>query len=581
MAEAGWLGHAVSVGRTEFRRTLRSVTEDRVRLALIGFGVLLFGAAVLFFSYLILQAGDAVIGAELSDVLRGTLALQWLFAVFIFTQRAVQRYDRVDAGALMLTTVSVRTMLAGTLLAEFLRALTYIGGPLVVLASAFAYAVGSPLTLPMALLAGGLFLATAMVVGYVLGLTGALLVARYRFLARNKTVLGGAFVLGAIGLYTVLQSFAGSAGFAVLGILPFAWFLDLGLVAAPVVVSVPKAAAVAVGGAVWVLGLGALSTSLAGRVWLGDSVEPEVADEQARVDREAGEDPLDAALAPFPVPRWFGLPATRIAQRTLLVTRRNPSRLSFLLVPVIVLGSVLVNVGREGGLTSVLPLLFAVFLPWVSGAAAGLNPLGDEGSVLPATLTSLADGRQYVRGLMLPGLFVGVPLAVLTTGVAAAFSPFEPLPLVALVVLAGLLAALTAAVAPAIGITFPRFDPVRVSSEREVVPPSLSAVVLYTLFVAFTGGIAAAAVLAPGLTRGLTATLFGFGFGGLFDWLAAQGLPTAGLASAFADLGATVAGIDLQTLRWGGYTGPLALGCLVAMGSLRYVRARYERYRPD
>jgi len=48
-----------------------------------------------------------------------------------------------------------------------------------------------------------------------------------------------------------------------------------------------------------------------------------------------------------------------------------------------------------------------------SGVAFGLNPLGDEGDVLPVTLTTTVSGRTFVRGLAILGFSVGSMLLLL------------------------------------------------------------------------------------------------------------------------------------------------------------------------
>jgi len=63
-----------------------------------------------------------------------------------------------------------------------------------------------------------------------------------------------------------------------------------------------------------------------------------------------------------------------------------------------------------------LPVLAALASGTAGGAAFSLNPLGGEGEVLPATLTSTVSGTQFVAGLTLAG---GLPAAILAVALAS------------------------------------------------------------------------------------------------------------------------------------------------------------------
>lgn len=593
MAESGWLGHALRVGLVEWRRSVRATRADAARLAIYGIGAL-FGLLVLALGvYLLVFVADDLSGVGVGDGVRGNLALFWLFITFIVGQRAVSLYDRVDAEALVLTTVSARTAAVGLVVAETLRALAVVAVPVAVLTVAFVYATGALAPLVAVPFAVTCFLATAVAVGVTLGWTAALLVARVPFVARHKTALGGALVVAFFGIYMAFQlsTIGIPVDVAVLAALPPGWVADLLVAGSPVGWSVARAAAVAVGGPLAVVGLAAVGSRVATAYWYTDPVDPT---DDGASDGPAAErgppaapaddrDALAAAIAPLSVPGIGGGPSRRVAQLALVRTRRQPARLSFLLAPLFVVGSTLVSyAGASGGVGLALaPVVLALTLAWLSGAAFGLNPLGDEAPVLPATLLSTAGGRRFVRGLCLPGLLVGVPLATLVTAAGVVAAGHDPLDAAGLVGLALVLSLAAVGLAPGVGTRFPRFDAVTVGRTREVVPPALSAVVVYSLGLGLAGGVAAISLLAPDAARALVAALVSALPSLVFSLLAEGGLPTAGLARAATDLAGPVLGVPLGTVRAVGYAGPLALVALAGYRGYRNAARRFDRFRVD
>lgn len=588
MAEPGWLRHALRIGLVEWRRSVRATRADSARLAIYGigalFGLLGLAVAVLVIVFLL---GDAT-GVSVGAAARGNLALFWLFAAFLVTQRALSLYDRVDAEALVLTTVSARTIAVGLVLAETLRVLTVVAVPVAVLTGAFVYATGAlpaVLAIPFGV---GCLLTSAVVMGVALGWTVALLVARVPFVARHKTALGGLAVVGFFGGYMAFQlSAAGSpADIAVLGGLPPGWVADLLVVGSPIEVSFARAAAVAVGGPLAIVGLTALATRVATAYWYTDPVDPEDTGDAAVAGDDAAvvarTDALAVAVAPLSVPAAVTGPTRRVTQLALLRTRRQPARLSFLLTPLFVVGAMLPGFVATGDVgAGLVPVVLALALAWLSGAAFGLNPLGDEAPVLPATLLSTVGGRRFVRGLCLPGLFVGVPLTVLVTAGAVVVTGHDPIDAAGLVALALVLAVSAVGLAPGVGARFPRFDAVTVGRSREVIPPALSAVTVYSLGVGLAGGVAATSLLAPAVVRALLAALLAGLPSLVLSLLASQGLPTAALAATVSGFAQPLLAVPLHTVRVGGYVGPLVLVTLAGARGYRIAARRFDRFRLD
>ncbi|WP_276260059.1 hypothetical protein [Haloglomus litoreum] len=611
MAESGWFGHALRVGLVEWRRSVRATRADGARLAIYGFGALFGLLALSLGVYLLVSVVEDFSGLGVGDGARGNLALFWLFLTFIVGQRAISLYDRVDAEALVLTTVSARTAAVGLVVAETLRALTLVAVPVLVLTGAFVYATGALVPLVAVPFAITCFLATAVAVGVTLGWTAALIIAQVPFVARHKTVLGGVLVVGFFGGYMAFQlsSIGIPVDVAVLAALPPGWVADLLVAGSPVGWSFARAAAVAVGGPLAVAGLGAVATRVATAYWYTDPVDPtddgetgaaagdvpaagnadptaggvEAAAGSDAVASSGARDALAAAIAPLSVPAVGSRPARRVAQLALVRTRRQPARLSFLLAPLFIVGSTLLSyAGASGGVgLGLAPVVLALALAWLSGAAFGLNPLGDEAPVLPATLLSTVGGRRFVRGLCLPGLLVGVPLATLVTAAGVVAAGHDPLDAVGLVALAAGLSLAAVGLAPGVGTRFPRLDAVTVGRSREVIPPALSAVIVYSLGIGLAGGVAALSLLAPDVARALFAALVSALPSFVLSLLAERGLPTAGLARAAADLAGPILGIPLRTVRGVGYAGPLALVALAGYRGYRNAAGRFDRFRVD
>jgi ABC-2 type transport system permease protein len=203
-------------------------------------------------------------------------------------------------------------------------------------------------------------------------------------------------------------------------------------------------------------------------------------------------------------------PTRQVAQVVLLRLRRAPRRLTFLFTITfslgLALGPVAVKMEHPMALVSVV---CALFVPWLAGAAFGLNPLGDKGTVLPSTLTASVSGRQFVWGIMLPGLLYGLPLTVVSTLVTSVFSPYTIAEQIGLVILGAVLLVVTVALVPAIGMRFPRFSALTVGQSREIVSPSLTAVATYVFLTGGLSGIAVLLLLSPRWYRGYSHSLGG------------------------------------------------------------------------
>jgi hypothetical protein len=614
MAEDGWLGHGVRIGVFEFRRTARALRADSARLLLIALGVVIPGgilALVLFLFADLLRSASGPIA--LPPVARGSVAGLWLFGVYLVAQRTLTQRTRIEAGDLALTTVSARTVATGLVIAETCRAIAYLVLPIAVVTGALAIPVGSVASLLFVPLAVVSFAVTAVLVGATIGFAGALLVARSSFVARHTTALRTGAVVVFFGGYFLFVGSIGGVGPASLAWLPVGWYADLATLGSPIAASPLRALGSLLTATLLVGGFGYGAERLATDLWFdepvsvdddgGDGSEGDAASEAGRSDEARRDDATRAgiggiegtsaddgnglaATGAFDRPlRVAGRPARGVARMALLRTRREPRRLSFLLTPIAIVGVSIGNVVATSGGGSVAALALvacALFGPWLAGATFALNPLGEEGAVLPTTLLAV-DARTYVRGVMLPGIVFGFPFVVLLTvaGVAAAGAMASPYTAVESLGLVGIALGSTivaVSLAPAIGTRLPRFSAISIGESRAVLPPSLLAVVAYSIPVIGLAGGALFAWLAPtGLrlvARFLVSALPTF----VLDWLADEGVPVGGLAEPFVGLGEGIVALSPAAIRFGVPVLTLCVGLAVAAWSYRSTVRRIKAY---
>jgi len=264
-----------------------------------------------------------------------------------------------------------------------------------------------------------------------------------------------------------------------------------------------------------------------------------------------------------------------VAEWSLLRARREPQRLNFLLIPVFGGGSALVNMMLQGsGSLTILGPAVAVLLGWIAGGAFGLYPFGDEGAVLPATLTAVS-GRAFVRGLIAPSLLF-TPVVGVVTLVSALVGSYGLLSAIALTLIGCFLTVVGAALAPMIGMWFPRYSAIRIGNSDEVRPPRLPAGVLHVVLVWLPGAALVGLVAAPELVR-LALSGIGYVPGFILESIANGGVLTT-FASSLNDTGATIQGLPLTAFR-SGFGGLLIVaGLLVARRAYPGALRRFETH---
>ena len=591
MAETGWARHSLSVGVFEFRRSVHAIWRDKARFVFMALAVVIPSLMLTAFVIVFAETIRSVEALSIPDQLRGTVALFWLFAVFLIGQRIVSARTRIEAEELMLTTVSARTVAGGLFLAELLRILTYLGLPVLVLTGVGVVLFGSPVSFFLVPMAALLFAATAVVTGTMCGYAVVWLVATSAFITRHKTILGIAaslFLMGGYFLFFFPQ--IGGVSQASLAWLPIGWFTDIALIGTPFMGSLLRSAGVLFSSVVLLVIGGIIVEREVLALWFNEPVSVdtrESARESFVAESEAStqtfrHDTLSAAVKPLIVPRTISTPARHVAEWVLLRTRRDPNRLTFLLIPVFAIGSSLVSSTlQSGSIQAFAAPVCVILLPWLAGALFAMNPFGDEGAVLPVTLTAIS-GNQYVRGLMVPGLIFGLPVVIVVISIAGVFSPYTAIEQVVLVVLGMYLTCVSVATTPAIGMALPRFSAISVGQSREVLPPRMSAVVLHMVLILVPGVLLTMLVLIPKTARGVLAFLFGSLPAFLLELFtdSAGGFPSTAIAW-FNDISKGIRAIEVSQLQIIAGGVLLISGVFVLILLYRNAVHRFERYSPS
>lgn len=327
---------------------------------------------------------------------------------------------------------------------------------------------------------------------------------------------------------------------------PMSWLVDFAVLGTPVTVSLGRALAGVTGGVLVIGGGSIIVERLAGAYWVTDPGSTTYdSSETTPSSRSHDAGTLAEGISPLVIPGIVGRPTQRVAQMVLLRLRRAPRRLLFLVTMVISLGIYLgVIYVQLNDPMSLIPVVCALFFPWFAGATFGLNLLGDEGAVLPATLTSSITGRQFVRGLMVPGLLYGLPITVLCTLVGSIVSPYSLRVQAGFIMIGAVLTVVAVGLAPAVGMRFPRFSAVTIGKSGGVVPPSMTAIIVYSLVVGLLGGSAVFALLAP--------------------------------ASIYEYIAGGVASVGL--MRFSSVVSGLGIGLLVARWCYRAAARQFRRY---
>lgn len=405
MARRSHVRTGLAIARIELLRSVRTILGDRRRLASGAVVALAIGLPYLGVVGGLYAAGDAVArgDAAIGTVVEGSFPGVLAGLVVLATVHRIAASPVPDGAELLLTTARTRAVVFGELCATGVTlygTLVALVGPGLI---AFALGAGSPATVPLVLALAVPAVASATATGYLLASAGALITRHLPHVTALKfgAYVGGLLAVGLSGPFLGAAVENGVAGpLEPLAAVPIADYALLGLLGTP-------AGAVTTAGLLTPVGLlGATAASTAGavglsrRLWFTDVGR---GDDGTVSDRYAE------------VPRPFRVTASlRIAWRYLLLTRRAPRRLVHLTMFVFLVFPLAGIVAAEPDVIPTVAAGAAVVVGvLVSGGAFGLNPLGDEGAVLPALLVTGVGGRRLVHGRLLAGLSVGTPLATL------------------------------------------------------------------------------------------------------------------------------------------------------------------------
>jgi len=393
----------------------------------------------------------------------------------------------------LLATIPIGTIVVGDALAKMIKAGRFLSLAIVGGAVAFALGSGRPLGAVGLVVAAAGLIVTATACGYVCGLGALVALRRAAFVREHKLLVGSPLVALYFGLFVGSRQ----AG-ALLGEWPIAWHADVAL--ASIGGGEPRLAIASLIGTPLALGaLWAVATTLARLAWLVDPPKESEVDAEAESSGFGTFGLLYRVLA-----ATCSRPTGAVTRALWLRVLRRPQALLYVLLPLVVLISVGYEFARA--VPGALPALVAVYGAGAVGAGATLNPLGNEGRGLPATLTTPGSARHVVRGYLvsaaLPG---GALVATLTTGVAARTTGS-----MVVAASAGLFAAALSVCLPAVaigvGTILPEFDAIRPAENAGVTVPHVYAVVAYSAAIGAVGApVLAGLYLAGDGTTGVPA----------------------------------------------------------------------------
>lgn len=578
------LDHSTRLARIDVTRMVRKHTDfgDGASsvVSLLAY-VLVFGAMTVAGGYFAYRGGQAAgtdafgLGPFVAmDAIRGLVGVFWVTLTAVYVVRGVGQRGTLAQPEGVLTVVPTREALVGVLIAEYVYFLLWLLVPGASVGLGFALGTGTPwpvLTVPLGVAAAG---ATTVAVGYPVGLLVRHVVTRFPFVARNKAALVVvAFLAYFLALTTGAVDRLMVALFEPMRASPVGWLADLMFLGAPVV----AASALRAAGAVCLaVGLAALAvvggTRIADRHWFSDPALAgedggETAEERGETaeGRAAGTVGGQTGTAGEPtgtagatgdsalerrLESAFGRTTGSLVALAWRRALRSPLKLLYAMYPLLFATAIGADIVQTGDVPAYLPYGVLLFVAWAAGVVFTLNPLGDQGAVLSATLLSRVDGRTFVRAHVLASLAVAVPLGVVVTAVVAVASPLASRTAAVLTAAVPVVMVLSSVVSMGVGMAFPRFEATSVTRSMETVLPSRLAFVLFTLYLFLTA--AAVTVVLEPLAREVGAALL--------TWVLPFGL---GVSPEALSLAATVAVV------------PLAGAPLLAY---RFAVRRFDRY---
>jgi hypothetical protein len=499
------LGHSVRLARIDVTRTLRKYMDWQSGSAVVTvlIYVVLMAAGTLGGGYLGYRLGGALGDGSLAleefapiEIVRGILALCWLLFALIYVIRTVGQRGTLSHPEGILTVVPTSQALLGVLLAEYVYFLLWLLLPAAGVGVGLALGTGvvwPALTVPTAVAAAG---AGGVGLGYPLGLSVRHAASRYVFVARHKTAI---IVVVFVAYFLALS--VGAVDQLLIRLFepmqrsPVGWYADMLLLGTPeldasLLSAVGAVALTAVLAAVALVG----GTNIANRHWFSD---PALAGAETPTAVESGPS-IERRLEPV-----FGRATASLVALSWRRARRAPLKLLYAFYPLLVLAGLFANIVQSGEVPAYLPYLILLFSAWAAGVIFTLNPLGDQGAVLAATLLSPVRGRTFVRAHIVAGLIVAVPLGTAATAGVAYLSPIEMQRTAVLTVATPVVMVVAAVLSIGIGMAFPRFEATNVTRSMKTVLPSKWSFLLFTGYLVLTVG--AGAIVYEPIARDITA----------------------------------------------------------------------------
>ncbi|QRV13676.1 hypothetical protein JMJ58_11995 [Haloterrigena salifodinae] len=470
------------VAKTEFRRTVRTVASDTTKLLMTGFLAFVMGGSILLAGgYMLPRLGaelaDGVTSdtaAFATDLVTGGVGVIWFFLAFFTTLRAFSTAADPDEPEFLLASTSLRNAVIGVIGAEILLFGSWLLPASLVLSGAFAYGSGTIWPVLAGPLLVCLALATAVPIGFVIGISVRHLVTVYEPIARFRIVVFAAFWVVYLWVFVTgridgLTSWL----FSLLQDTPLGWPGHILLAAVP---NVDASSTAILGGVVGAVAVSAAAfaaaIAIAGVHWFADPARFE--EEEATATESSNR--LAALLG-----RGLSRPVRTVAVTAIRRTKRAPIRLAYVAYPLF--GSIVFfqEIVQTGRVPAYIAVILSVYLVWAAGALFTLNPLGDLGRGLPAVVASPLSGRQAITGLVVAGALVAGPIGLVGSLALGLASPLSLERTAALAAGTAVGAVVTPALATGIGTVAPRFGSVKVTNNREAVMPSKTAFVVYSL----------------------------------------------------------------------------------------------------
>jgi hypothetical protein len=400
--------------------------------------------------------------AEVSRTLRGFASLMFLSVVYLVVYRSAAVDSALDTDSkVLLTAVEPVVLIGAEMLVLVAFAGRFLGLILVVGAVAFSFGAGAPLIALSSLLAGLALVVTAVSLTYPAVLGMQALLQRINVVRDVKTAVAGLAFFGMVGVLISLRQ-----SFELLSTFPTGWYVDFALGwTARQGIPVRGLAAVSATPVSLVAGFW-FGTRFATVVWFSDE-DTHTVNGSTGLDLFAGWVPLETVLS----------------NQVATVVRANWARLRreprvFLISGLFLVVTLTVTYSAAQRYPNLLPFVVIIYGATAVGAGPTLNPLGNQGPVLNAVLTTRDGGTLLILGT---ALAVGIPGSILVgaaAGLAAVGSGYSLSLLVAVTILGGATGLSAPFISLAIGIYFPNvngFDPV---GDRSMHTPRLEAVLL-------------------------------------------------------------------------------------------------------